>query len=128
MMAARHARGIVILAAAGLFGIVLAAAGCGSPEPFRLAYLSDAERLVGGGLKIDWKAPEPGTAYLVEKSTGKLVETRTLETGEAYTFSVESIVEADELEQLLGMPLAETEFLLYFQPAEPSRPAGQETQ
>jgi hypothetical protein len=57
-------------------------------------------------LTIQWEAPEPGTVYLVEKRTGKLVQTFTLDSGETYEFAVESVVEADDLETLLGINIA----------------------
>lgn len=99
----------------GLVGI-LAFAGCKSQERFRPDYLSGESRLVGGGLKIEWMAPEPGTVYLVEKKTSKLVQTFTLEAGEPYHFAVESIVDAEELEDLIGISMAKAQFLLYFKP------------
>ena len=109
-----------IVAAAVSF-VVLALAGCSSEERLRPAYLSGESRLVGGGLKIEWKAPEAGTVYLVEKRTDKLVQTYTLATGESYKFMVESVVDAEELEELIGISMAKAQFLLYF------KPAGQES-
>ena len=110
------------LAFVAAFVGILAMAGCHSREQYHPPYLSDTSRLVGGGLKIQWEAPEPGTVYLVEKRTGKLVQTFTLETGESYKFAVESIVDADELEQLIGINMDKAQFLLYFKPAEGSGP------
>lgn len=95
---------------------LLAFAGCSPQERARPVYLSGESRLVGGGLKIEWKAPEAGTAYLVEKQTGKLVQTVTLESGQSYEFKVESVVDADELEQLIGIDMDKAQFLLYFKP------------
>ncbi len=66
---------------------------------------------------IEWRAPEPGTVYLVEKQTGKIVETRSLEEGEVYSFAATSVVQADEFEQMLGIRFAKAHFLLYFEPA-----------
>jgi len=115
-----------LLLSVGLLGIALTGGGCLSSEPFRPAHLSGNELLVGGGLKIAWKAPEPGTAYLVEEETGKLVETVSLAEGEPYLFAVESIVEADDLEEMLGIEVGRAQFLLYFEPVEQSGSAGQE--
>ncbi|MEN6337719.1 MAG: hypothetical protein ABFE01_25985 [Phycisphaerales bacterium] len=116
--------GVVAVVAA----VLLALAGCHSSNRLRPAYLSGDSRLVGGGLKIEWKAPEPGTVYLVEKRTGKLVQTYTLNTGETYKFSVESPVEADDLGTILGIDIDRAQFLLYFKPAggrEPILPSGE---
>jgi hypothetical protein len=73
--------------------------------------------MVGGGMMIEWKAPERGTAYLVEKQTGKIVETRSLEQDEVYSFAATSVVQADEFEQMLGIRFSRARFLLYFEPA-----------
>lgn len=101
--------------AAALF--VIALAGCRSEERFRPEYLSGESRLVGGGFKIVWQAPVSGTAYLVERRTGKLVQTVTLGEGEIYKFAVESVVDADDLETLLGIDVDNAQLLLYFKPA-----------
>ncbi len=103
--------GIAAILAAGLL------AGCASKERLRVAGLPGEQYLVGGGLNISWKAPEAGTVYLMEKRTGKLVETRSLEEGEVYSFTVDSIVRAQELGDILGMNLARAQFVLYFEPA-----------
>lgn len=115
-----RAVGTAWMAAAAVFVGVSMFAGCSSEERFRPEYLSGESRLVGGGLMIKWKAPEPGTVYLVEKRTGKLVQTFTLETGQAYEFSVESIVDAEDLSTLLGINVAHAQFLLYFKPGRPT--------
>ncbi|RPJ26927.1 MAG: hypothetical protein EHM35_14545, partial [Planctomycetaceae bacterium] len=86
----RHVSVAAILAA-GLL------AGCASDEDLRVAGLPGDQYLVGGGLTIGWKAPEAGTVYLMEKKTGKLVETRSLEEGDVYSFTVDSTVRAQEL-------------------------------
>jgi hypothetical protein len=79
--------------------------------------LPGRQYLVGGGLNIEWRAPEAGTVFLVEKKTGKLVETHSLEEGDVFSFIVDSTVRAQELGDILGISLAKTQFLLYFEPA-----------
>jgi len=116
--------GVVVAVAA----VLLVLAGCHSQSRVRPAYLSGDSRLVGGGLKIEWKAPEPGTVYLVEKRTGKLVQTYTLDTGETYKFSLESPVDGDDLGSMLGINIDKAQFLLYFKPAggrEPILPSAE---
>jgi hypothetical protein len=44
------------------------------------------------------------------------VETRSLEEGDVYSFIVDSTVRAQELGDILGISLARTRFLLYFEP------------
>ena len=97
--------------------VSVVSAGCVYEEPHRPEYLQGEQRLVGGGLRIHWQAPEEGTVYLVEKRTDKLVETRSLIKGEAYAFAVEGVVDARDMEDLLGIDIADAEFLLYFEPA-----------
>ena len=107
----------------------LAVGGCGPGKPSPVVRLPDAPQMVGGGMLIEWKAPERGTAYLVEKQTGKIVETRSLEQDEVFSFAATSVVQADEFEQMLGIRFSRARFLLYFEPAlaegsatEPSEP------
>ncbi len=102
--------GITMVLAATLF------AGCASKD-VRVAGMPGEQYLVGGGLNIGWKAPEAGTIYLIEKKTRKLVETRSVQEGEVYTFTVDSIVRAQELGDILGVNFARAELLLYFEPA-----------
>jgi len=115
-----QAVGTIGTTVATVFFGVLALAGCSSEERSEPDYLSGQFRLVGGGLVIKWKAPEPGTVYLVEKRTGKLVQTFTLEEGQSYEFAVESVVDADDLSTLLGIDVSRSQFLLYFKPGGPT--------
>jgi len=91
--------------------------GCEPTQRSPVVRLPDTPRLVGGGMMIKWTAPEPGTVYLVEKRTGKIVETRSLEEGEVYSFTATSILQADEFEEMLGIPFSRAQFQLYFEPA-----------
>jgi hypothetical protein len=112
-----HTPGVVPQAVVSLLGLAALVGGCGPGKGAAVTTLPDAPRLVGGGIMIAWQAPEPGTAYLVEKQTGKIVETRSLEEGEIYSFAATSVVQADEFEQMLGIPFGRAQFLLYFEPA-----------
>ena len=91
--------------------------GCSTPPSFEADFLPEDGYVVGGGLMIEWEAPEDGTVYLIEKQTGKVIETRSLEAGGSYSFSIASGVQADEFEQVLGIEFSEARFLLYFEPA-----------
>lgn len=96
---------------------MLAFCGCSGPErSLQADGLPGEEYLVGGGMMIDWEAPEAGTAYLVEKMSGKIIETRSLAEGDSYTFSVGSSKQASEFEMMLGIKFSDARFLLYFQP------------
>jgi hypothetical protein len=115
MMTGNRLRTIVLVVAAGLAGMA-AVGGCYSQRRSELSRVPDKEHLVGGGIMIEWQAPEPGTVYLVEERTGKIVETRSLAAGGVYSFSVTSIVQASDYEELLGIKFSKTRFLLYFEP------------
>ncbi len=107
----------------GILGVViLVLGGCSTPRYLPADGLPDDQYLVGGGLMIDWEAPAAGTAYLVEKSTGKIIETRSMEAGDNFSFSVSSSAQADEFEKILGIKFPEARFLLYFQPGETKGP------
>ncbi|MCL5282018.1 MAG: hypothetical protein M1376_19160 [Planctomycetes bacterium] len=110
----------------GLLG-TLVVGGCGAGKPAPVVRLPDAPQMVGGGIMIEWKAPERGTVYLVEKQTGKIIETRSLEEGEVYSFTATSVVQADEFEQMLGIRFSRARFLLYFEPAAAEDSAPQAT-
>ena len=91
-------------------------AGCSTPRYLPADGVPDDQYLVGGGLMIDWKAPSEGTAYLVEKTTGKIIETRSMEAGDSFSFSVSSGSQAAEFEKALGIKFSDAQFMLYFQP------------
>jgi hypothetical protein len=123
-----HRHVIVLVITMSLLGGVLMAGGCRSSRRSPIVRLPDTPRLVGGGMKIEWKAPERGTVYLVEKQTGKIVETRSLEEGEVYSFSATSVVQADEFEQMLGIRFSRAHFQLYFEPAGEEGSAGESSE
>jgi len=105
---------------AGMLFVLLLLAGCRTSPPLQADGLPGEQYLVGGGMMIDWEAPAAGTAYLVEKTSGKIVETRSLAQGDSYTFSVASGGQAAEFEKMLGIRFSEARFLLYFRPDETS--------
>ncbi len=111
-----HSHIVVVVLVVSSLGI-LALSGCGTHKPSPVVRLPDAPQMVGGGIMIEWKAPQRGTVYLVEKQTGKLVQTRSLEQDEVYSFAATSVVQADEFERMLGIRFSRARFLLYFEPA-----------
>lgn len=120
-----HPQVIVSVLVMSLLGGVLLIGGCTSSRQPAVVQLPDSPRLVGGGMIIGWKAPERGTVYLIEKQTGKIVETRSLEQDEVYSFSATSVVQADEMEQVLGIRFSRAHFQLFFEPAGPGNSAGE---
>lgn len=103
---------------------VLALVGCPQQARHRPVPLLEEAQLVGGGVMIQWQAPENGTVYLMERRTGRLVETRALRAGEVYDFAIRTVVEAEDMRRLIGIPVAQAEFLLYFEPADRRLRAG----
>jgi hypothetical protein len=111
--------GIVVLAAITL-------PGCGSSmigptDDFNSNGLPKQKYLVGGGLDVEWVAPQAGTAYLVEQNTRKIVVTKSLEAGERFEFSPGS-AEPKEAKQIFGVEMSKLKFMLYFVPAEAAMP------
>jgi len=96
--------------------IVWTCGGCRTSPPLQADGLPGEQYLVGGGMMIDWEAPTAGTAYLVEKTSGKIIETRSVAQGDSYTFSIASGGQAAEFEKMLGIKFSEARLLLYFQP------------
>ena len=117
MIARNHPHFGASVVVIGLLGMALAVGGCESSRRSQIDRLPDQPQLVGGGLMIQWRAPEAGTVYLVERRTGRMIETHSLAQDEVYSFEVTSVVQADEYEELLGIDFARTRFLLYFEPA-----------
>jgi hypothetical protein len=115
-MILEHGRNMKRWAASVVVLPLLMIAGCQTTRPLQADGLPGEEYLVGGGLMIDWEAPEDGTAYLVEKETGRIIETRSLKQDDSYSFSVSSGTQAKEFEELLGIDFAQARFLLYFEP------------
>jgi hypothetical protein len=115
-MVAGNRWGVVVwLAVLGLLSVAWLG-GCGAERRSQLDRLPGDKQLVGGGHMIEWRAPEAGTVYLVEKTTGKIIETRSLARDDVYTFSVTSITQAEDLQTLLGIQFSRARFLLYFEP------------
>lgn len=95
--------------------------GCRTGGSLQSDGLPAEEYLVGGGMVINWQAPAEGTAYLVEKASGKIVETRSMKRGDTYDFSIASTGQAAEFEKVMGVKLSEARLLLYFEPADAKR-------
>jgi len=106
-------------------GLMLVAAGCGAMRSAHAAGLPRHLEAVGGGLMINWKAPVPGTVYLVEKTTGKIIETRSLDEGEVYEFEIASDETGTEaFEKIIGVKLTDARLVLYFKPASSKKSAA----
>ena len=93
--------------------------GCAhGPDPARdLVRVGDNPNnyLVGGGIVIEYRAPTAGTAVLLDRTSRRLLLTRSLEPGQVLEASVYE--DPAEAEELLGLPLHEADLRLYFFPA-----------
>jgi hypothetical protein len=111
-------RNVIVVAAVA--GLMMAAAGC-STMGLQGGDLPRGAKVVGGGFLIDWEAPTPGTAYLVETKSGKIVETRSLDEDDSYDFEMslddEDVVKT--FENAFGVPMEKAKLVLYFKPAGP---------
>ena len=99
-------------------GLALIAAGCVTTQYYPATGLPGHLEVVGGGLTINWKAPTAGTAYLVEKTSGKIIETESLDEGEAFEFEIDP-EGAATFEKAVGVPLQNARIVLLFKPARP---------
>lgn len=99
-------------------GVVMMAVGCSTVGTWRVANLPSGGRVVGGGFSINWRAPAKGTVYLVEKVSGKVIATQSLDEGEVYEFEVDPGSEAVAFKTATGVNLADAQLVLYFKPAD----------
>lgn len=94
--------------------------------------LPKGARLVGGGLDIRYSSPTPGTVILIERTSGRIVATKSLEgNGHEFHFSPNSYDNGDVLAAMFStVPAKEGEltpvptntfFELYFVPAKTKR-------
>jgi len=65
----------------GIIALGMGLMGCATSD------LPRGARLVGGGLKIEYTAPSSGTAILQERTSGRIVATKSLEEGDDFDFS-----------------------------------------
>jgi hypothetical protein len=100
----------------------IALAGCATSN------LPSKAQLVGGGLMIEWVAPADGTAILIERRSGRIVTTASLEDGDTFSFYKDVAGVNDLLRSMFGVPDPEddgdfptvprnTRFELYFVPS-----------
>jgi hypothetical protein len=105
-----------LLTTLGLAGLV---SGCTTTTTS--TGLPHGSRVVGGGLSIEWKAPEPGSAILREETTHRVVATQTLDTDDSFDFP-QSSSHHEALERLFGDPMpTNLTFVLYFVPTPPPK-------
>jgi hypothetical protein len=114
----RQAIGLGIIA-----GVVLYMAGCSAMQPARALPPGVQGDVVGGGLRIEWIAPVKGTAYLIEATTNRIIETRSLDSGNSYSFAAPIEGQKNDFDRVLGVKLSEARFVLYFRPADARNPA-----
>lgn len=85
-------------------------AGCASSG------LPTGSRQVGGGLSVEWRAPQPGAAILREETTRRIVATQSLGEDDAFEFPGHDD-HREALFKLFGEPMpTNLVFVLYFVP------------
>ena len=94
------------------FGLLTLAVGCTTTS----TGLPPGCRVVGGGLSVEWEAPERGTVIIREETTHRVVATETLEGGDSFDFPMSSN-HHEALSRLFGDPMpTNLTFVLYFVP------------
>jgi len=106
---------------AASFLVILCLGGCGrhiraGESVFAESGIPARQFLVGGGFEIKWVAPSNGTAYWVEETTQKILETRSVKEGEAVEFGGGS-PEPEAIKAALGIEMADARFTFYFVPS-----------
>lgn len=101
--------------------MLLSLAGCStlstSGGPFTKNGIPHSRYLVGGGFSVEYIAPADGTAYWVEETTQKILETKSLNSGDKAEFGGAS-PDPDSVKQILGIDIKDAKFTLYFVPVE----------
>jgi len=107
------------MVAAGIIGLLMIVSGCSTTALSGKTGVPQGAKAVGGGFAIDWEAPTAGTVYLVEETSGKIIETRSVDEDESYEFdadlSVDEVVQA--FEQIAGVEMEKARLVLYFKPS-----------
>lgn len=117
-MTGRRERVIRIALVAGLVaGLLTVGAGCSTLGSSHRADLPANVKVVGGGFEIIWQAPQGGTAYVVEKTSGKILKTETLSEDEWFEYEVDQEDGGAVFKMTTGVDLANARIVLYFQPA-----------
>jgi len=98
--------------------VLLCLAGCWtlSEGPLTKNGIPHSRYLVGGGFSIEYIAPTNGTAYWVEETTEKILETKSLNAGDKAEFG--GGMDPDGVKQALGIDMKDAKFTLYFVPIE----------
>ncbi len=108
----------MVMMLAGVVGLLMIA-GCSTTAFSGRTGVPQGATAVGGGFAIDWEAPMAGTVYLVEETSGKIIETRSLDEDE--TFEFEADLSDDEVvqafEQIAGVEMEKARLVLYFKPS-----------
>ena len=59
-------------------------------------------------------APSDGTVYLIEETTGKIIETDHINEGKYYRISILDKYEINDQDEILGIKISKIKFSLYF--------------
>jgi hypothetical protein len=79
--------------------------------------LPKQQYLVGGGFTIEYTAPCDGIAYVVEKNSNKIAQTKSLEKGERFMQQAATLDEENS-KRLYNQSVSELRFQLYFVPSD----------
>lgn len=107
----RHAIAGVLVVIGALFIAGCATTGAKSDILFEDKYI------VGGGFEIEYQAPEPGRAILVDRTSGRMLMTESLQKAGRFESTTDlSDPEISQILSSLGIDLAKAELVLYFIP------------
>jgi len=91
--------------------------GCGSISQTAFGHdgLPKEQYRVGGGLVIEYEAPQDGTFYLVDQKSGTFIATQSIDEGSTFDFSLPDVYYEDQYEDLT-QSLVDGKLVLYFVP------------
>jgi hypothetical protein len=89
--------------------------GCTTTSAFRENGLPSERYAVGAGYTIEYKAASNGTVYWVEETSGKIVESKSVEKGQVVQFDL-GATDNEECKEAFGVDFKDTRLTLYFVP------------
>lgn len=111
-------------AAALLIGI---STGCQTSRTMSNNGVPSKNYLVGGGYNVDFTAPAKGIAYVVEETTQRVIQLKSMDRDDRFRAEIDN---GEDSEKILGIKPSAARFTFYFVPeavAIPSIKDGQPT-
>ena len=103
-----------LLKSACILFLAVSATGCTVINSMEERGLINNAISVGGGYHVEYTAPVDGTAYYYDKTSKRILTTKTMKQGTSYAFNASDY--QAELGSVLGKYTKDARLLLYFKP------------